>query len=333
MVHTFTIQKKLNIKEYNRIFDIVRDKGAIYKVQDLQGDIYRSDIFKDRGLVFYFIKNTYAKLLDIRVNPVKLLERDLLDLVTIDDIKEIDERFNNIIAKIDDSLKNIFLYEVKRIDYTINIKTKYTSEYIKLFQRADKPQNFKELYNYKSHRRGQFKGSMYYTSKSVNINFYDKSKERDDKGLYSEDDILRLEIQCKRLKTNSIKKSEQFDYKYLFWYFQYEMSDKYITNYYNKTVGKGDYYTLEKAIKLINKSNHTNALKEKLITLLTVVNRFRSVWKARESGVFDKVTFNRLKNILQNKLNINIVTIPVSLKVSYLPNILYSYSEDHNIKQ
>ena len=53
MVHTFTIQKKLNIKEYNRIFDIVRDKGAIYKVQDLQGDIYRSDIFKDRGLVFY----------------------------------------------------------------------------------------------------------------------------------------------------------------------------------------------------------------------------------------------------------------------------------------
>lgn len=98
-----------------------------------------------------------------------------------------------------------------------------------------------------------------------------------------------------------------------------------ISNYYNKVIGKGDWYTLSTAIQII-KSKCFNSQKEQhLINALKDVSRCRSLVKAKESCPIEKIgTFTRALNQLET-LNINPVTIPREWHIEYIPNLLRSY--------
>lgn len=258
----------------------------------------------------------------ITMNPLKLISRNKLEVIKTDLLEEVKKIFLGRIKKIHMTLPRLEYWIIDRIDYTVNINTPYVEEYIKLFQRADKPRNFKEWYCDRSKVRKQPEGSFYLISQSVNINFYNKEHERLSQNFNRDGakDLLRLEIQCKKPKTNTIKSKNGFDSRHLEHYLSQEISYHQLEYYYNKTIGAGDYYKLSEAIRIVQESNYTFKTKEKLIEVLRAVSRHRSIWKAREESKYNSSCFNRyLKQI--RALGVNPVTIPARWRKEKLVNI------------
>jgi hypothetical protein len=203
-------------------------------------------------------------------------------------------------------------WTLNRIDYAINITTPYVKEYIELFQRSDIPYRFQIPYDKKAKIRKHKQGSYYIFNKSTIINFYDKSDERlKKKGevVESAKDILRLEVQCKKGKTNAMKYKYDFDIKYLGYFLSKELSTETLANYYYKTIGTGEFYKLDKAKEIINNSDNKPGMKEKLIKVLEEVNSNRSIWKAKKNTQYSEESFRKYLKIIR-ELEINPITVP-----------------------
>ena len=98
-----------------------------------------------------------------------------------------------------------------------------------------------------------------------------------------------------------------------------------IHHYYNKVIGKGDWYSMQEAIRIIE-SKHFNSQKEKrYIDALQTVSLHRSIATAKSllKG-YQLDAFKRTLNELSN-LNINPVTIPKRWNIGHIPNLLYTY--------
>lgn len=336
MLHTIYITSPIiSEKSYNNIYNNLKiiSKNRGYNLYKESENLYLTNAFADLGIKEVRLRKTkiarkynyYNKQIEMLVNPKRLIEKkNKIDITKAEDIEEISKEFNKIMQSISTDLPSFFNFTIQRIDYCINIETEYVEEYIKLFQRADRPSiYFKELYDNKTHRRGQRQGSFYLKSNSVNINFYNKEEERLNNNILDNNskNILRLEVQCKKEKTNNIKFKKQFRTKNLLYFFNKDLSREIIEYYYKKTVGKEDYYKLNKAIELIKASKNSETMKEKMITVLKEVNKKRSVVIARQESIYNKANFNRyLKKI--RTLNINVVTIPESWKINKLENLL-----------
>lgn len=330
MIHTWTITHRiLSPKTFDEIYkelEVITGE----KPRRVKEGCYVTEALKEEG--FTYIKLTSKKVdgrykynfmqMTIIMNPVKLIRRNKLEVIKMDLLEEVKKIFAEKVKKIHTSLPRLDYWTINRIDYAVNINTPYVEEYIKLFQRGDKPTNFKELYCSKSKTRRQLDGSFYLFNDSVTINFYNKENERLSQNFNKDGakDLLRLEIQCKKPKTNTLKAKNKFDSRHLEHYLSQEISYQQLEYYYNKTIGTGDYYKLSEAIRIVQESNYTSKTKEKLTEVLRAVSRYRSIWKAREESQYNSSCFNRyLKKI--RVLGVNPVTIPSRWNIDKLKNI------------
>lgn len=330
MIHTLTITHQIISP---KIFDEIYKRLELItgeKPRKVKEGYYVSEVLKEKG--FTYIQLT-SKKVDVRyqykfmqitiiLNPVKLIAKNKLEVIKQEHIEEVKKIFAEEVQRIHTSLPRLEYWTINRIDYAININTQYVEEYIKLFQRGDKPRNFKELYCSKSKVRKQRDGSFYLISQSVNINFYNKEHERLSQNFNKDEakDLLRLEVQCKKPKTNTLKAKYEFDSRHLEYYLNQEISYQQLKYYYTKTIGVGDYYKLSEAIERVQDSNYTSKTKEKLINVLKAINRYKSVWKAREKSQYNSSCFNRYLNKIR-VLGVNPVTIPSRWGVNMLKNI------------
>lgn len=340
MIHTLTITHRiLSYKVFDEIYKGLESITGV-KPRKVQEGCYVTEALKEEGFTSIYLtskkvdtKYRYNFMqMTIILNPVKLIGKNKLDVLEVNFLEEAKEIFTEEVQKIHTSLPRLEHWTVNRIDYARNINTPYVEEYIKLFQRADKPRAFKELYCNKSRIRKQREGSFYLFNNSVAINFYNKENERLSQNFNKDGakDLLRLEIQCKKPKTNTIKTKNEFDSRHLAHYLSQEMSYQQLEYYYNNTIGAGDYYKLSEAIERVQKSKYTSKTKEKLIEVLKLVNKCRSIWKAREESEYSYSCFNRyLKQI--RALGINPVTIPARWKTDYLINVDYMLKYQSNV--
>lgn len=329
MIHTWTITHRiLSPKTFDEIYkelEVITGE----KPRKVKEGCYVTEALREEG--FTRIKLTSKKInvkykynfmqIKITMNPLKLISRNKLEVIKTDLLEEVKKIFLGRIKKIHTSLPRLDYWTINRIDYAVNINTPYVEEYIKLFQRGDKPTNFKELYCSKSKTRKQLDGSFYLFNDSVTINFYNKENERLSQNFNKDGakDLLRLEIQCKKPKTNTLKAKNKFDSRHLEHYLSQEISYQQLEYYYNKTIGAGDYYKLSEAIRIIQDSNYTSKTKDKLTEVLRAISKHRSVWRAREESQYNSSCFNRyLKQI--RALGVNPVTIPGRWKVDKLKN-------------
>jgi hypothetical protein len=325
---------------YNQIFkalDIISKREGVnfYPKDGSNKNTYVTNALKDKGFTEISLTKTKTdakykypqKKLEIQLNPTKLLGRDIIELTKEEDLAEVEKRFNEIIEEIHLDLNTFMFWTLKRIDYAVNISTPHVEEYIKLFQRAGKPYRFDMIYDNTSKCRKHKEGSFYLRSKSVRINFYDKANERlnnTGKEVESSKDILRFEVQLLKSKTDAMKYSYKFELKELHNFLSEEVSTEQLSIYYNRAIGQGNYYKLDKAIKKINESDHTQGTKEKLIQVLKEVNAARSIWKARDNNSkYSKDSFNRHLRLLRNlgEEGINPVTIPRDWDINELKSI------------
>lgn len=243
-------------------------------------------------------------------------------------------------------------YEIKRIDYCINIcLSDFIPEYdpeqiMNLIKRSDIPPYYKEWMEYDktSHRMKSKPESFYLCSKSANINCYSKylqllnrSQENVENGfdpipqeiIDASHNIIRFEVQCKYFKTYALnKKAENSGNK---------CPNKYkslltplrcveiVSSYYEKVIGKGDWYTLSEAAQIIQSKKFYPQREKRYINALKHISQCRSIAKAKAS--YQDNELNAFKQTLNElaDFNINPVTIPREWNIKHIPNFLRAY--------
>lgn len=195
--------------------------------------------------------------------------------------------------KISSLLHTFTDYKIIRIDYCINI---YLDDFIptcdpgqimNLIKRSDIPSHYQEWMEYDSiaHRMKSRPESFYLCSKSANINYYSKylqllniSQENIKKGygpvspeiIDASRSIIRFEVQCKYHKAYSLSKQAEKSgnnspnkYKSLL---SPLTCIEIVSSYYEKIIGKGDWYTLPEAVQIIQSKIST--AKRKNVSLM-----------------------------------------------------------------
>lgn len=294
-----------------------------------------------------------AYVVEATINP-KILSgiEDYVTAATFDDMETAITNFNHECKKISPLLKDFYQYRLQRIDYCINF---YIDELaggcspdliMELIRRSDIPTHYSEYMKYDkiSHRMKSPPSSFYLMNRSVNINCYSKSidlqrrsEDRVHKGheaipaaiLDSAHGIIRFEVQCKYSKmytlTQEATKLGNRDYNKYKTLLSPEICIEEIASYYNKIIGKGDWYTLQAASKLI-KNQHFHRQKEnRLIDALQLVNQCRSLAKAK--SLFQGSELDAFKRTLGDltALRISPVTIPKDRGIQKIPNLLDAY--------
>ena len=313
---------------------------------------------KDRGIKWCVRASTKPSvfsdyIVDVTINP-KILAGiiDYLTAATYIDMNFAIINFNDKSKQISPLLHNFNDYQITRIDYCVNIclddfSPRCSSEQImNLIKRSDIPPRYQERMEYDdtAHRAKSKPESFYLKSKAVNINYYskylqllNKSQKNVDKGfdpidpeiLEASRNIYRFEVQCKYHKIYSLSQKAEKTENHTFNKYKSLLNPvtciKIVSDYYKKTIGKGDWYSLPEAVRLVKSKNFNCQKEQRLINALKYVSQCRSLAKAKKAYPKDQLrAFKQTLNEL-SKLNINPVTIPREWNIKYIPNLLKSY--------
>ena len=302
-----------------------------------QDHVWYNGSLKDQGLKFrlkFLHRRGYISVrLICRVNFSKLLHPDdKISMMTAWDVDTVEDRFNNLINGLLPTLPPFECWSVNRIDYCVNVHTPYVEEYLRLMKKGDRF-HMKDWYNRNNRNYSQQEGSLYLVStakkknRGVTINFYDKydemvnsideiSKLSDDENEEMEfpKDILRLEVQCHKIKTEHLRKKYKMPRKTIKYFLDPYITHELISSYIKRIAGTADYQRRSVALDMIYQTSCRQATKEKLKQIIMDVGRqHNSVAKVREkrtgySCYMKRDEFNRLIRTLQQH-NINPVTI------------------------
>lgn len=315
------------------------------KYKGIHWHIYVDDRFS--GMV-YIIETT--------INPKFLAGiTDYLTAATYGDMNIAIFNFNDESKKISSLLGTFNDYRIKRVDYCINIclndfmPTCAPGQIVNLIKRSDIPSHYKEwmVYDNIAHRMKSRPESFYLCSKSVNINCYSKylqllnrSQENIKRGstpippeiIDASRNIIRFEVQCKYHKTYSLnKKAEESGNNCVNKYKDILAPVTYIeiiSTYYEKIIGKGDWYTLPEAVQIIQSKKFNSQKEKRFIDALKHISQCRSLAKAKSSFQDNELTaFKKTLNELA-ALNINPVTIPREWNIKHIPNFLRAYFDE-----
>lgn len=292
-------------------------------------------------------------VVEATINP-KILAgiRDYLTAATLGDMNCAIPNFNFESQKISPLLQTFSDYKITRIDYCVNISLDeiipgYDSEQImNLIKRSDIPPHYKEWMKYDdiAHRMKSKPESFYLNTKSVTINYYskylqlqNKSKENVEKGHMPIDPkildasryIYRFEVQCKYHKIYSLSQEAEKAGDLSFNKYKNLLTPvkciEIVSDYYKKTIGKGDWYALSEAVQIIKSKNFNGQTERHLIAALKYVSQCRSLVKAKKTYPQNQLrAFKQTLNELSN-LNINPVTIPREWNINHIPNLLSTY--------
>lgn len=304
MVHTGEFFVDLNIEDDMEFIKVLEELKVIKD--------------EEKGIIMMLkkvpMKFGYRTRLYIFVDFIKLLGR--VNIVP-SDIDKILEKINVVVRAI---LNRNFELILNRIDYRFDavVVSKKARKIIleKLLSKyEDKVSYMRKIDKYKS--------TVRYFSKSKSDNIYDKELERIAKGEQIkeyEKGVIRFEAQVKcghlryksKVENNPVERELR---EYLTW----EKYKEYMNKMIIKVVGKGDFYNLYHATKIINKSTLIEKYKLELVEFLKFTSQKRSLSKTYEK--YGRYKYNKYIKILED-LNINPIVIPEKEKVTYIPNPL-----------
>lgn len=283
------------------------------------------------------------------VNP-KILAGipDYITASTYNDLSLAIKNFNFISSTISSWLGDFYSYDITRLDYCVNfdiselVKDCSPEQIMKLIKKSNIPSTYIEWTTYDpvSHRTKTMPGSFYIYNHSITINCYSKylklleqSKENAKKGypeipqstLNAARNIIRFEVQCKYHKMFDIRKKFENRQVDKDTFFSDTFCSEIIQQYFNKTIGKGNWYTLHEARNIILSMGFNKQKTKRLTDALELVNRCRSIPKAKDS-VYGKECLKFEKSLLDlSNLGINPVTIPANWNIETIPNPLCIY--------
>ena len=95
--------------------------------------------------------------------------------------------------------------------------------------------------------------------------------------------------------------------------------------YFNRVIRRGDYFTLNEAIKQVQYCRFSEKKEVRLIKELRRINQFRGIHKVRSTlqGEEQELFRRTLRDL--DEININPVTIPREWNIQRIPNLLNAY--------
>lgn len=229
-----------------------------------------------------------------------------------------------------------------------------------LLKRGNIPKHYQEwsVYDQKLHRQKTDKSSFYLQGKSVNINYYWKyPQQADDRHpnfLFREAsrNVIRLEVQYKYLKLYPLAKHSGKKSKYEISWGDFSLEEFYeriqdeqmqspsvlvdvilsneIANqisrkYFFKIIGKGDYFILDLARKIVQSYHYRHDKEERMLFALEMVNQYHGIARAKSKlPVYELPDFKRsIKDL--NSIMVNPVTIPRRWGMCHIPNLIRAY--------
>ncbi|KQN96197.1 hypothetical protein [Paenibacillus sp. Leaf72] len=358
MFHTLLLFQPIQAIDYPIVKSILEqlsnEQNSRHFPDNMCPDLYVFTLYCNSGMTILLRRTLLTSgihyhAIEIRLNPKVLIqEREYVKVAKASEFPQICDRFKAVLKPLQKCLEltplQLFYklnaideYQVKRIDYCINIRTILHEVYMELISRADIPAHFylvTEL-DKKSGRQVAYKNSFYIQTKghSVGVNIYNKEYQmrrefEDYERLEDANQIIRIEIQCLNGKTNSLKQKLGWRYRDCHYFMNEELSRKLIYDYYEKTVGFEDYYTLDEARRLIqsNGQYRTKTI-NKMIEVLLLVNQKRSIHKAKlaySEDTTEPKKVNEFNTLIKKikKCGINPVTIPVNWGYDHIPNLV-----------
>ena len=273
-----------------------------------------------------------------RINFKKLIsenpKRDAkVDVMTVWDIEDVEKNFNAAVEEFLPQMPKFEEWKVNRIDYCVNVHTDYVEEYLNLLKKGDRP-HLKDWYD----RQGNYyqkPGSLYLVStakkkknRGITVNFYNKydeiiktigvsdlEAEWDviDEILELAGDVLRLEIQCHKPKTEHLRKKYGMPNKCVKNYLNPSIAYELISGYVLRIAGSSEYNRKSITLDMVEQSNFRMDTKKKMShIIIDVAKQHSSIAKVREKyveeGIMEKAEYNNLIRKMHDK-GINPVTI------------------------
>lgn len=162
-------------------------------------------------------------------------------------------------------LPNLNRWYVKRIDYAIDIRCDNKEEIYQIFKATSEPTGLK-IKDYPT--------SCYMVGKGVNINFYDKSAQLENSGVFhldSESNVFRFEVQVKKIKVYEV--GRKLGAHTLSVFCTQDVFKKIYIMYYEKILGLLDFYSFECAIKRIEERVCSTKRKNYLLAHVKVIKK------------------------------------------------------------
>ncbi len=272
------------------------------------------------------------------INPKILTgEKDYLAAATVDYLESAEALFNNEAKKISPILGEYSHYSMNRPDYCVNfdlseLKIPCTAEQmIKLIKRGNIPTHYSEWVD----DNDSAKNSFYLESKSVTINCYQKHKQlkakfNDCPDLETSQNLIRFEVQCNYLKTYVLsrdikRKQERSESDVIREMLSEDFCKELIKKYFNKVIRRGDYFTLNEAIRQVQLQHFSKKKEARLIMELRRINQFRGIYKVRATLQGEELEMFRRTLRDLSEINVNPVTIPREWNITRIPNLLDAY--------
>lgn len=282
--------------------------------------------FKESGIgLIAAIEHDGIMRFVLRINFERLIEQqDRIKLYQPEDFLAVTNAFNELIDSLEIGLPHFYEWKVARIDYCVNIKTPYVTDYIRLLRtKSDLPPSMR---NAQTSKR---EGSLYaYNGKakqhSICINFYDKQSQLESEDaaqdvLDQAQDILRIEVQCLKPKTEYLKNKYSMTAKNIPYFLHPQVSYDTITGTLAQVTKDADYQRHTIARQMIDSSSLHNSTKQLLTQIVDdIAMQQQSVLKVRKryvtEGIMSAADFARYLRKLE-ELNVNPVTISDNLKL------------------
>lgn len=280
-----------------------------------------------------------------KINPKILIGLD--DYITAADgtyLNDLVAVFNWEAKKISPILKDFGSYSLTRIDYCINFDLEnlrifcHPAHYMMLIQQANIPNHFSEYKEYRgtTHRKKPGINSFYLVNNSVRINCYWKYHQLQKQFPsvpYIDDalSVIRFEIQCLYLKSHflqkQIKDCDNFE-EIMSIMLSDKMCEKVVISYYYKTIGKGDYYSLNGAREKIKSMNFSQNKENRLLNALKLISLHHGISKTK--SLLQGKELDELKRSINDlgEVGVNPVTIPRDWRIKSIPNLLTAYLAD-----
>jgi len=278
------------------------------------------------------------------INP-KILTggSNYLAAATSADLKAAKPLFSAEAKKISPVLGTYSHYKMNRPDYCVNFDLNELGipctpeQMIYLIKHADIPWRYleREKYDDISKRKKTDKNNFYLESKSVTINCYGKEaqlrkKFPDCPDLEASRNVIRFEVQCNYLKTYSLLKKVASEpgttnSDAIQTMLSEDYCDEIIRDYFNRVIHRGDYFTLDGAIREVKRNHFQRRKEERLIGGLRRINQYRGIHRVKAALQAEELNIFRRTLSDLAEINVNPVTIPREWNIPRIPNLLDAY--------
>lgn len=276
----------------------------------------------------------------IRINFIRLIEKEnRITVFTEQYTDAVANKFNRLLSELCFGMPDFYQWRVNRIDYCINVYTEHVPQYINLLRKGDKPWFLDVPRNAQGNYTRPY-GSVYYAkgkrhegqpkkkTTSIAINFYDKESQLKheqarqiqnhepvtvtEEMIQQAHNILRLEVQCNKPRTDYLKVKYDMTTKNLHYFLQDDIGIDVLTKGLRQVAMPADYKTKSAVIAEIDSmANWQHTTKDRLIQLVeSISRRHNAVWKYRDTltSEDDKKALRRDLKRLES-MGINVVTI------------------------